>query len=80
MKEAHDLDGVAMARFVAKCKKLVASGSPVTEIDVDRMLLEVRGMSSDFIEPSFPTIAGVGPNGAIIHYRAEEVSSSESSR
>jgi Xaa-Pro aminopeptidase len=27
--------------------------------------------SPDFIEASFPTIAGVGSNGAIIHYRAE---------
>eukprot|EP00741_Cyanophora_paradoxa_P004878 tig00000841_g4733.t1 len=25
-----------------------------------------------FVCPSFPTIAGEGPNGAIIHYRAEE--------
>ena len=30
-----------------------------------------RGSQPGFIEPSFPTIAGVGPNGAIIHYRAE---------
>ena len=33
-------------------------------------LIEVRGKQSGFIEESFPTIAGAGPNGAIIHYRA----------
>jgi Xaa-Pro aminopeptidase len=27
-----------------------------------------------FTEPSFPTIAGSGPNGAIVHYRADEAS------
>ena len=44
----------------------------MTEVDIDTKLIELRGSKPGFIEPSFPTIAGAGPNGAIIHYRAEE--------
>jgi Xaa-Pro aminopeptidase len=44
----------------------------MTEVDIDTKLIELRGADAGFIEPSFPTIAGAGPNGAIIHYRAEE--------
>ncbi|GMH96146.1 hypothetical protein TrVE_jg4816 [Triparma verrucosa] len=70
MKECHALDGVAVARFASWCSTSVNKGIPVTEIDVDLKLLETRGMSKIFIEPSFPTIAGVSSNGAIIHYRS----------
>jgi Xaa-Pro aminopeptidase len=31
-----------------------------------------RKEQSGFVDTSFDTIAGAGPNGAIIHYRAEE--------
>jgi len=76
MKEAHILDGVAMAKFVAWCKNALSDpdSPPVTETLIDEKLLEFRGESPDFIEASFPTIAGVGPNGAIIHYRADAAS------
>jgi Xaa-Pro aminopeptidase len=156
MKEAHILDGVAMAKFIAWCKKSLSDpeAPPVTETLIDEKLLEFRGevsdqmlwggrvgrksgeeewrgrvarksgeeewrgrissrmgcaailrrrpyssphkhhtlaslvahptnaptpsatrfarrtQSPDFTEASFPTIAGVGSNGAIIHYRA----------
>ena len=29
-----------------------------------------RKMNSNYLYPSFNTIAGSGPNGAIVHYRA----------
>jgi len=76
MREAHILDGIAMAKFVAWCRKALddPSSPPVTETLIDEKLLEFRGESPDFIEASFPTIAGVGPNGAIIHYRADAAS------
>ena len=32
------------------------------------------GSATAFVEPSFPTIAGVNSNGAIVHYRAAEAS------
>jgi Xaa-Pro aminopeptidase len=40
-------------------------------VDVDEYLTGRRAAQQGFVEPSFPTIAGSGPNGAIIHYRAQ---------
>ena len=49
----------------------VAAGKTLTEVDVDAFLTGRRAAQAGFIEPSFPTIAGSGPHGAIIHYRAD---------
>jgi Xaa-Pro aminopeptidase len=49
----------------------IAAGRTLTEVDVDDFLTGRRAAQGGFIEPSFPTIAGSGPNGAIIHYRAQ---------
>ena len=38
---------------------------------VDEYLTGRRAAQPGFVEPSFPTIAGAGANGAIIHYRAQ---------
>ena len=38
---------------------------------MDDFLTGRRAAQPGFVEPSFPTIAGSGPNGAIIHYRAQ---------
>ncbi|GMH68700.1 hypothetical protein TrLO_g1794 [Triparma laevis f. longispina] len=75
MKLAHRVDGVAVARFASWCEDELKANKPVTEIDVDEKLLHYRSLSPSFIEPSFPTIAGVSSNGAIIHYRASPTSS-----
>ena len=37
-------------------------------------LEKFRALDNSFREPSFATIAGSGPNGAIVHYRADETS------
>lgn len=55
---------------VVVCK--VASGRTFTEVDVDRELTARRAVQPGFVGLSFPTIAGAGPNGAVIHYHAEE--------
>jgi hypothetical protein len=48
------------------------SAPPTTpEVEVDEQLTARRAAQPGFITPSFPTIAGAGPNGAIIHYRAQ---------
>jgi Xaa-Pro aminopeptidase len=54
MKEAHILDGVAMAKFVAWCKKALSDpeSPPVTETIIDEKLLEFRG------EVSAPDVGG----------------------
>ena len=47
-------------------------GRTVSEVEVDEVLTACRARKPGFLEPSFPTIAGVGANGAIVHYRAAE--------
>ena len=49
----------------------IAAGRTLSEVEVDDYLTGRRAAQGGFIEPSFPTIAGSGPHGAIIHYRAQ---------
>ena len=70
MREAHLRDGAALAGFLAWLEASVASGAALTEASIDEELSRRRGAQPGFVEPSFPTIAGAGPNGAVIHYRA----------
>lgn len=73
MREAHIADGVAMAKFMAWLEHtIVTEGKKVSEVEIDQKLTGERAKQPGFKEPSFPTIAGVGSNGAIIHYRAKE--------
>ena len=73
MRRAHIVDGAAMAHFIAWLEKtIVTEGRSVSEVEIDEVLTGYRAKQPGFVEVSFPTIAGVGPNGAIIHYRAQE--------
>jgi Xaa-Pro aminopeptidase len=75
MREAHIVDGIAMAKFMAWLENEInIVGRVVSEVEIDRVLTGFRAEQKGFIECSFPTIAGVGSNGAIIHYRASESS------
>ena len=67
MRQAHIVDGAAMAEFMAW---LTVQDRPVSEVEIDEVLTGCRAKQPGFIEVSFPTIAGVGANGAIVHYRA----------
>ncbi len=67
MRAAHVRDGAAVARAFSRLEKRVVSGEATSELDVDALLLEERSRDTTFIEPSFPTIAGAGGNGALIH-------------
>jgi Xaa-Pro aminopeptidase len=71
MVEAHMRDAVALAKFFSFTESQVAAGKSFTEVEVDEELTKRRAEQEGFIEASFPTIAGEGPNGAIIHYRAQ---------
>eukprot|EP00542_Grammatophora_oceanica_P020470 CAMPEP_0194041766 /NCGR_PEP_ID=MMETSP0009_2-20130614/13602_1 /TAXON_ID=210454 /ORGANISM="Grammatophora oceanica, Strain CCMP 410" /LENGTH=733 /DNA_ID=CAMNT_0038685373 /DNA_START=101 /DNA_END=2302 /DNA_ORIENTATION=- len=72
MRKAHIVDGAAMAKFMAWLEHtIVVEGRSVSEVEVDEVLTGCRAEQPGFMEVSFPTIAGVGSNGAIIHYRAQ---------
>ena len=44
----------------------------VSELSAEKKLENFRKKNKNFLYPSFNTIAGTGPNGAIIHYRANK--------
>ncbi|HEX5211207.1 MAG TPA: aminopeptidase P family protein [Pseudolabrys sp.] len=67
-REAHRRDGVAMARFLAWLDREAPKGK-ITEIDTVEALESFRRDTGLLKDISFPTIAGSGPNAAIVHYR-----------
>ncbi|MFG1360488.1 aminopeptidase P family protein [Xanthobacter pseudotagetidis] len=68
MRAAHLRDGVALARFLAWFEAAAPAGG-LTEIDAVEALETFRREAGELTDVSFPTIAGAGPNGAIVHYR-----------
>lgn len=71
MRRAHVRDGVAITKFL-KWFDDHAGKTTLTEMDVEKKLEEFRRASSEYKDSSFDTIAGFGPNGAIVHYRAND--------
>lgn len=71
MRAAHLRDGAAMARFLAWLEAEAPKGE-LTEIAVVRALEGFRAAGGELLDISFETIAGAGPNGAIVHYRVTE--------
>ena len=69
-RRAHELDGVAMVRFLRWLRE--NDVSRLTEMDIDAKLTALRAEAPDFLSPSFGTIAAYGPHGAIVHYEATE--------
>ena len=67
-RTAHQRDAVALARFLAWIDREAPSGA-LTEIDTVEALETFRRQTGALKDVSFPTIAGTGPNGAIVHYR-----------
>jgi Xaa-Pro aminopeptidase len=68
MREAHRLDGVAMAKFLAWFDTEAPKGE-LTEIAIVTALEAFRREEETCVDASFDTISGAGPNGAIVHYR-----------
>src|SRR5690348_12442925 len=67
-RTAHQRDAVALARFLAWVDREAPKGA-LTEIDTVEALETFRRDTGALKDVSFPTIAGTGPNGAIVHYR-----------
>jgi Xaa-Pro aminopeptidase len=67
-RAAHIRDGAAVTRFLAWFDREAPAGR-LTEIDAVEALESFRRDTGVLKDISFPTIAGAGPNGAIVHYR-----------
>lgn len=68
MRAAHRRDGVALAQFLAWLDATAPAGG-LSEMAAADHLEALRAEGPLFKGLSFPTIAGSGPNGAIVHYR-----------
>ena len=66
---SHIFDGVALTKFIFWMKTNVKKKN-ITEITAEKKLEEFRKKNTSYQFPSFNTISGSGPNGAIVHYRA----------
>ena len=73
IRAAHRRDGAALTRFLA----WLAAAPPgsITELDAVARLAAIRAGGEHYRGPSFDTISGAGPNGAIVHYRVTAESS-----
>ncbi|MCW5722061.1 MAG: aminopeptidase P family protein [Devosia sp.] len=71
MREAHRLDGIALAKFLAWFDAEAPKGH-LTEIGIVTALEAFRREEESCVDASFDTISGAGPNGAIVHYRVTE--------
>ncbi|MBQ6150220.1 MAG: aminopeptidase P family protein [Mogibacterium sp.] len=76
MKRAHVLDGVAVTKLIRWLKE-TSNTVPKTELSVAEKLKELRLSNEECFDLSFDTIAGYGPNGAIIHYSPTPESDAE---
>ncbi len=72
MIDVHIRDGVAVTKFLYWIKN--SNIRKLDEIKVEKKLESFRKQSKNYLFPSFSTIAGSGPNGAIIHYRCNKKS------
>ena len=68
MIKSHIEDGVALTKFIFWMKNNQKLG--LTELDAEKKLEYLRKQNKNYLYPSFNTIAGSGPNGAIVHYRS----------
>ena len=72
MRKAHIEDGVALTKFLYWIKNIKKLN--LTEKQIEKKLENLRKENKNYLYPSFDTIAGSGPNGAIIHYRSNKKS------
>ena len=76
---AHLRDGAAMAEFLAWFAGAAPTGQ-LTEIEAAKALETFRRATKKLRDVSFPSISGMGPNGAIVHYRVTEATNAKIKR
>ncbi len=65
-REAHLRDGLAMVRFLRLLDE--SKGQGWTELRAAEVVTACRAEQPGFRGPSFETIVGYGPHGAVVHY------------
>jgi len=75
IKEAHILEGAAIAEFFFWLEERVTAGDAVDEMMASEKLEEIRSEAAEYCGPSFDTISAYGSNAAIVHYKATPKSS-----
>jgi Xaa-Pro aminopeptidase len=70
IRDAHQRDGLAVCKFL----RWFYQQTSLSELDAVAALEGFRREDAQYRGPSFPTIAGAGAHGAIVHYRATEAS------
>ena len=73
VRESHIRDGVALTAFLGWLEKEVQTKPrSLNEYDVAVEIEKFRGKMAGHQGPSFASVSGYGPNGAIIHYKPEK--------
>src|SRR6056300_183891 len=68
--KTHIQDGVALTKFLFWIKNI--NKKKITEVHAQNKLETFRKKNKNYLFPSFNTIAGTGPNAAIVHYSAKK--------
>lgn len=76
IRNAMQRDGVALVKFLMWFEEAVPTGE-VQEMTIVDKLTEYRSQQDLYVGESFDTIAGYGPNGAIVHYHVTPESSAQ---
>ncbi|MAR79735.1 MAG: X-Pro aminopeptidase [Rhodospirillaceae bacterium] len=76
IRNAHIRDGISLVKTLYWIKESIQK-KLLNEIAVSDKLFEFRSNNENFTGLSFPTIAGTGANGAIVHYRPSKENSRE---
>ncbi len=71
--KSHIADGVALTKFIYWIKNNI-NKIKISEISAKNKLEQFRKKNSSYKFPSFNTISGSGPNGAIVHYKVNNES------
>jgi Xaa-Pro aminopeptidase len=70
MRDCHVRDGAAVVKFLFWLSNTIGK-TKITEVSAGEKIETLRALDPLYRGASFDTIAGYGPNSAVIHYRAE---------
>ncbi len=77
MLDSHIRDSVALSDMAARLEDGMAKNEHWDELKVARELYKRRQGQKNFKGASFETISAYGPNGAVIHYKPNEVTNTK---